>query len=43
MSAVVVICAAVSDDWVCMDGGGGNGIAGMVNSIGPLGEAMNDG
>lgn len=26
-----------------MDGGGGNGMAGMVNSIGGLGLAMNDG
>lgn len=40
---VDVLSAADSSACVCMEGGGGSGIAGMVNSIGLLGEAINDG
>lgn len=46
--AVVLVCAAGSIGCeycagVIIDGGGGNGIAGIVNSIGAFGDAINDG
>lgn len=46
---VALLCAAGSVGGceycagVTIDGGGGNGMAGIVNSIGAFGDAMNEG